>query len=221
MSATADVMNWSSASYRLDELERKFSFPCVVRLAEGFCSDSESEGFSKDDIIGIDSKLVLHKVAAHFANRLSGRRPTKNEYDFGYERLSEEILVPLNYKGKVKVQTCTGKTYTTVKALIADFPRFAKVCRTLKANSADDQPMDITAATTIELDRILPGRDTKPDVLCLKFNVSGKPTYAKVAVTEHAVIQCEPDETEYTIREVIDRLVNASRYSFTIYSLKF
>ncbi|XP_052274788.1 uncharacterized protein LOC127874472 isoform X2 [Dreissena polymorpha] len=205
MSVTADVMNWSSASYRLDELERKFSFPCVVRLAEGFCSDSESEGFSKDDIIGIDSKLVLHKVAAHFSKRLSGIRPTKSEYDFGYKRLSEEILVPLNYKGKAKVQTCTGKTYTTVTGLIADFPRFAKICRTLKAYSADDQPMDLPGGTTIELDRILPGRDTKPDVLCIKFNVSGKPTYAKVAVTERAEIRCESDETEYTIKEVIDR----------------
>ncbi|KAH3693888.1 uncharacterized protein LOC127862612 [Dreissena polymorpha] len=205
MSVTADVMNWSSATYRLDELERKFTFPCVVRLAEGFCSDSESEGFSKDDIIGIDSKLVLHKVAAHFTNRQSGIRPTKGEYDFGYERLSEEILVPLNYKGKAKVQTCTGKTYTTVKGLIADFPRFAKICRTLKANSADDQPMDLPGGTKIELDRILPGRGTTPDVLCIKFNVSGKPTYAKVAVTERAWIRCESDETEYTIKEVIDR----------------
>ncbi|XP_052257765.1 titin-like isoform X3 [Dreissena polymorpha] len=205
MSVPGDVMNWSSASYRLDELERKFTFPCVVRLAEGFCSDSESEGFSKDDIIGIDSKLVLHKVAAHFTNRKSGVRPTKGEYDFGYERLSDEILVPLNYKGKAKVQTCTGKTYTTVKDLIADFPRFAKICRTLKAYSADDQPMDLPGGSTIELDRILPGRNIKPDVLCIKFNVSGKPTYAKVAVTERAEIQCESDETEYTIKEVIDR----------------
>ncbi|KAH3698198.1 hypothetical protein DPMN_085717 [Dreissena polymorpha] len=205
-------MNWSSASYRLDELERMISFPCVVRLAEGFCSDSESKGFSKDDIIGIDSKLVLHKVAAHFANRLSCPRPTEDEYDFGYERSSEEILVPLNYKGKAKVQTCTGKTYTTVKGLIADFPRFAKICRTLKAISADDQPINLPGGTTIELDRIFPGRDTKPDFVCINLNVAGKPTYAKVAVTERAEIRSESDETEYTIKQVMGRLVNASHY---------
>ncbi|XP_052257644.1 uncharacterized protein LOC127862522 isoform X2 [Dreissena polymorpha] len=196
--------SWSITTYRLDELERRFTFPRVIRLAEGYCSDIEAEGFSKDDIIAVDNKLVLHKVGAFFTDRTSPITQTNDESDFSYVRLSDEILVPLNYKGKVKILNA-GKKYTTVRDLAEEFPRFAKACQNFSAYGADHKRFDVQAGTTVELERIVPGRNGQPDELVIQFQAEGKPVFAKISSATKTVFRAQPDITEYTIREVIDR----------------
>ncbi|XP_052776405.1 uncharacterized protein LOC128214148 isoform X2 [Mya arenaria] len=196
---------WSTYTHRLDELERRVEFPCVVRLNEGYYSEAEGEGFSHGDIVAIDKKLVLHKVAANFANRIYRPSHSPAEEEWGYERLTDEILVPLNYNGKAKIQS-TGKKYSTVRDLVADFPRYAKVCKNLKVWTADRQPVELQAGAVIELDRVMPASSAgAPDNLVLIFDYQTRSTYATVPMDAKASFRTEPDETEYTIKEVIDR----------------
>ncbi|KAH3693894.1 uncharacterized protein LOC127862607 isoform X2 [Dreissena polymorpha] len=202
-STSESEFKWSTTSYRLDELGRRFKFPRVVRLAEGYCSDIEAEGFSKDDIIGIDNVLTIEKVAAHFANRKGGATSIGDD-ERSYERLSEDILVPLNYKGKVKIRN-QGIKYSTVRELVEDFPRFAKVCKNQPAIGADDRPLQILAGTTIELVQVVAGRDNQPGELVVQFQILDKPVYAKVSVLETGLFRAESDDAEYTIKEVVDR----------------
>ncbi|XP_052257762.1 uncharacterized protein LOC127862608 isoform X2 [Dreissena polymorpha] len=202
-STSESEFKWSTTSYRLDELGRRFKFPRVVRLAEGYCSDIEAEGFSKDDIIGIDNVLTIEKVAAHFANRKGGVTSIGDD-ERSYERLSEDILVPLNYKGKVKIRN-QGIKYSTVRELVEDFPRFAKVCKNLSAIGADDRPLHILAGTTIELVQVVAGRDNQPGELVVQFQIQEKPVYAKVSILEAGLFRAESDDAEYTIKEVVDR----------------
>lgn len=198
-------MEWTLETYRLDEVDRKFDLPCVIHVNEGYYSETDTEGFSQGDIMSIDSKMVLHKVAANFAFNYSST---------GWDNLdnisvqNNEILVPLNYKGKLKVLQCPNH-FSSVRELACAFPRYAKVGANIKVKTEDNVSVTIQAGAIIELDRIIPGSrtglDREQDKLVLQFEHAG--TYLVVAVPLNVRGQfiTEPDNTEYTIKEAIDK----------------
>lgn len=195
-------MEWSTETYRLDELESRFKIPCVIHVNEGFYSETEAEGFSQGDIIGIDRKMTLHKVAANFATPESNLRPQNTEKD--YVDLAEEILVPLNYKGKLKVLTPIKK-YTNVRSLAYDAPRYATVLRNITVLVENKTPLELQAGTLIELDRVLPGKNSQLERLVVEFKHQGKRTFASMAIFGEGYFRSEKDGNEYTLKEAIDR----------------
>jgi hypothetical protein len=199
-------MDWTTETYRLDEVEGKFDFPCVIRVNEGFYSATDAEGFSQGDILSIDSKMVLHKVAANFTD--CADLNTKGSLDEDYVELKNEILVPLNYKGKLKVIR-TAKYYDNVKDLTADFPRYATVRKQLDVTTEEDKIITIKSGTTIELDRIIPGpivgSKRQPGKLVVRFQHSSGPLNVALSMHASGKFITEPDNNEYTIKEALDR----------------
>lgn len=202
----ATEMKWTLETYRLDEVARKFDFPCVVCVNEGFYSATESEGFSQGDIMSIDTRMMLHKVAANFAEDTDF---TVNEDDDGYIELTSEteIFVPLNYKGKLKVLTRT-KNFNSVRELAIDFPRYAKLRQNLEVITEDKKKITIVAGSVIELDRTIPGSSGSGQTkLVVQFCHMGKNTVVALPMNLKGKFITEPDDMKYTIKEAIDRLV--------------
>lgn len=197
-------MEWSLQAYRLDEIERNFELPCVVRVNEGYYSETDAEGFSQGDIMSIDSQMLLHKVAANFATD----EKSSELFDPDYVELENEILVPLNYKGKLKVLRDI-KNYENFRELANDLPRYAKARQNLGVTTEQKTKVTIQAGTIIELDRIIPvsmaGASKDPDKLVIKFEHSGRPLEVGVPVSAKGKFRTEPDDNEYTIKEAIDR----------------
>lgn len=194
-------MEWTMETYRLDEIEGKFELPCVICVNEGYYSETDTEGFSQGDIMSIDSKMVLHKVAANFAfeeEHSSWQDPT-------YVKLVEkEILVPLNYKGKLKVLRDV-ENFDSVIELAKDFPRYAKLRENLRVTTEDQIQVTVQAGTLIELDRIIPETGGFPGKLVIQFPYRGNTLVVAVPLNTRGKFRTEPDNNEYTIKEAIDR----------------
>ena len=196
-------MEWSKETYRLDQLETRFKIPCVIHVNEGFYSDSEADGFSSGDIIGIDRKMTLHKVAAQFAG--STARPQSSADDDGvYCELAEEILVPLNYKGKLRV-LCPFKRYTRVSDMAFDSPRYATVMKNFVVTLENKKTIVLTSGTALELDRLIPSKADEDGKLVVEFDHKGLKTQATIPLSQTGMFKSEPDKNEYTIREAIYR----------------
>lgn len=197
-------MEWTLETYRLDELERKFTFPCVVCVNEGYYSETDAEGFSQGDIMSIDSKIILHKVAANFTFEEKQSRCD----DPNYVEIENEILVPLNYKGKLKVIRHI-KNYENVRELANEFPKYAKVTENLTVRTEAKVPVTIKAGSIIELDRIIPGSvrgtNKEPDRLIIQFEHKRGSLVVGVPFDVQGKFRTVPDNNEYTIREAIDR----------------
>ncbi|KAL4236925.1 hypothetical protein ACF0H5_005311 [Mactra antiquata] len=198
-------MDWTLETYRLDEIHRKFDLPCVVRTTEGYFSETELEGFSQGDIISINSRMILHKVAANFADKTGHFKDSLSDED-GYTVLvnDNEILVPLKYKGKLKVISPIKK-YDTVKELADDFPRYAKLCNNLTVETDGNKRITISAGTVVELDRIFPGTAGGGlGKLVILFH-QGKKVAVALPMDVKARFRTERDNNEYTVQETIDR----------------
>lgn len=198
-------MEWTLETYRLDEITRKFDLPCVVCVTEGIYSETDTEGFSQGDIISIDSEMVLHKVAANFAFMDTNKQLPDPTY---VDLTEKEILVPLNYKGKLKVLRDV-LNFNSVRELAIEFPRYAKLRENMKVTTEDHVPVTIQAGTVIELDRIIPGHVTgsgkEPDKLVIQFQHRTGDLVVAVSFDAKGKFRTEPDENEYTIKEAINR----------------
>lgn len=193
---------------RLDELSKTCSFPVAVQIVtnETTLNETYNEDFSSEDVIVIDSKRTQHKVAATFwkdSDTVSTDDRCKSS-----DPINEEILIPLNYQGKLKVKS-EIKSYGNFGELSRDFPRYAKVCQTVAVISANGQPLIIPSGTVLELDRIIPGLKRNftvfSDQLVIRFDHQGKPVEVTVSVTTQGLFQTEPDNNEYTIKEAVDK----------------
>lgn len=194
-------MEWTLETYRLDEIEGKFDLPCVICVNEGYYSETDTEGFSQGDIMSIDSKMVLQKVAANFAYK----GDTDGWQDPNYVTLTEkEILVPLNYNGKLKVLR-EVKNFDSVLELAKDFPRYARVGANLRVTTEDNVQVTIQAGTLIELDRVLPSTGGSPSKLVIQFQYRRDTLVVAVPLNTRGKFRTEPDNNEYTIKEAIDR----------------
>lgn len=203
-------MNWSVETYRLDEVEHRFPLPCVIQVNEGYYSLTDAEGFSQGDILSIDKKVVLHKVAANFSYEKSGSTTKNAEY---VDLVKNEILVPLNYRGKLKVLRHL-KNYDSVSELAQDFPRYAKLRENLTVRTEDNVSITIQAGAVLELDRIIPGSTygpkIEPDKLVIQFDHLNRTVVVGIPFTSKGKFRTEPDENKYTIKEAIDRYVYVS-----------
>ncbi|XP_052777336.1 uncharacterized protein LOC128214747 isoform X2 [Mya arenaria] len=189
-------LKWSRETCRLDELESKFKLPCVVKINEGFYTESTSNGFSQGDIIGIDQKMIIHNISANFVKTYEADKPKLND---------KEILVPLNYNRKVKIVQ-KSKTYYSMQDLILDFPRYAEAGQDLLVTNDDDETLVVHAGERIELERLLPGSSGEPDSLVIRFVHEGDPVEAKLCTTTKGVFKTLPDDNEYTLADVVERL---------------
>ena len=201
--AEADF-KWSESTYRLDEIAYKqFELPLLIQLTEGIHTDNEVDSFSAEDILTIDRCVTLQKVAAQFA----GNCTEMGSDGVDYEILKEEILIPLNYKGKLKVVN-EPNIYHNVRDLARDFPRFAKVLEILSVNT-EHGLKKIAAGSVIELDRVLPGGQktgnvTVPDRLVVSTESGGRGQMA-LPFDKRCRFRSIEDSNEYTLRELVER----------------
>ena len=189
---------WSDVTYRLDELERSVGFPQLIQVTEGIDTGNDIDSFSAEDVLMIDQCVILQKVAAHFA-----MEKTIEVADSGseYAILNEEILIPLNYSGKLKV-TSRLRSYSNVRELAIDFPKYATVLTAMRVPQETGGMLDITPDSKVELDRVIPGREC--DTLVISTEVGGRKQVALPFDMRGRFRSC-PDDNEYTLKEVIDR----------------
>lgn len=190
--------DWTEETYRLDEVARKFELPQVIQVTEGIDTGNDIDSFSAEDILMIDQSVVLQKVAAQFAEKVIELAPGGSEYAI----LKEEILIPLNYKGKLKVLNETRK-YHGVADLARDFPRYATVLEAVSVPTESGGTLNIAAGTTIELDRVIPSHKG-PDRLVISTEPGGRKQVA-MPFDMKARFRSVRDENEYTLKETIDR----------------
>lgn len=194
---------WSEATYRLDEIARNFDLPQLIQVTEGIDTGNEVDSFSAEDILMIDQSVTLQKVAAQFAEKLVEVAEGGSEYAI----LKEEILIPMNYKGKLNVINQI-KRFNSVSALARDFPRYARVLQALSIPTEKGGALDIAAGTKIELDRVIPGhkigQKQEQDKLVVSTESGGRKQVA-MPFDMKARFRTVPDESEYTLKEVIDR----------------
>ncbi|XP_052777334.1 uncharacterized protein LOC128214745 isoform X2 [Mya arenaria] len=195
-SAREMEFKWSKETCRLDELESKFKLPCVVKINEGYYTASETNGFSQGDIIGIDQKMIQHNISAYVVQ--------KNDAD-ELAISNKEIQVPLNYNRKVKIVQ-RSKTYYSVQDLILDFPRYAEAGQDFAVIDDDNDTLVVHAGERIELERLIPGSNNEPDSLVIQFVHEGDPIEAKLCTTTKGVFKTLPDDNEYTLTDVVERL---------------
>ena len=194
---------WTSETYTFDEIAHKFKFPLLVQVSEGFYTeeDEDAYSFSAGDMIMFDQFVTLQKVAAAFVGK--GKATSGKNFN---ELLADEILLPLNYKGKLKVQSKI-KEYERVQELAKDFPRFATVLETLELPVKGFESVTLIAGTQIELDRIITLPSKKAGLsrlLVINTDITG---HKQVAVSLDTVgkFRSLPDGLEYTLREAVDR----------------
>ena len=194
-------LDWSEETYRLDEIASKFSLPQLIQLTEGVHTDSEVDSFSAEDILTIDRCVTLQKVSAQFAEKVIKETSNDGEYAI----LKEEILIPLNYKGKLKVIN-EIKRHDSVRELAKDFPRFAKILEALSVVT-EEGVVNIAANSIIELDRVFPAQKTGkklPDRLVVSTAHGGRRQVA-LPFDKRCRFRSVQDQTEYTMKEMIDR----------------
>ena len=192
---------WSEETYRLDELERSVELPQLIQVTEGIDTGNDIDSFSAEDVLMIDQCVLLQKVAAHFAEK------TVEVVDSGdeYAVLNEEILIPLNYKGKLKVINPLRR-YDNVRELAGDFPSYATVLAAMRVPMENGRMLDITPDSKVELDRVIPGHKGECDRLVISPAVGGRKRVAMPFDMRGRFRSC-PDDNEYTLKEVVDKCV--------------
>lgn len=193
---------WSDETFRLDELGRKVDLPKIIQLMEGIDTGNDVDSFSAEDIITIDQCVTLQKVAAQFAEKLAH----VNQQDSGHAILNEEILIPLNYNGKLRVINPI-RTYYRVQDLAREFPRYATVLEPLPVSMENGPALNIAPGTSLELNRVIPGRRNECDRLVINTAMGGREQMT-IPLDMNLKFRSCPDENVYTLKEVIDRYVH-------------
>lgn len=186
---TEDTIKWSDDTFSIRDVADS-NLPTVVKVADGFYSENEAESFSNGDLIKLDFKKNYSKVRAQCVGR------TPREDSSGYMSPDKDILIPLGYKGKLKVE-CMRKTFNTIEELIAHFPHYVTTGRPLtgKRGVYSSEQFRIEKGVRLELDRVIP----KAGLVC---KIDGKEVLLPLG--QLARFDVEADDKEYTIREVID-----------------
>ena len=195
MKSSKDDILWSDHSLTIRDVVYE-TMPTVVRVAEGFYGGNEAESFSRGDLLKLDFVKSIQKV---YATIISSWSQAIIEDGTGYMQPDKEIVIPLGYKGKVVITKppTEYKVYVTVAELMHDFPRFVRVEKAFFVQSKDNTAIQIKAGTKLELDRYLPsqGLIAKYENETVVINNSIRSRFVPL-----------PDDTEYTLTEVVDRL---------------
>ncbi|XP_061191361.1 uncharacterized protein LOC133199561 isoform X2 [Saccostrea echinata] len=188
--AAEDKIKWSEETFSIQDVAYN-NLPTVVKVADGYYSENEAESFSNGDLIKLDFKKSYSKVRG----RCVGGKPKVD--DLGYLSPDRDILIPLGYKGKVKVE-CVQNTFNSVEELIKHFPHFVKTGRPItgKRGLYSTEEIRIEKGVTLQLDRVIP----EAGLVC---KIDEKEVL--LPSSQLARFYLEPDEKEYTIREVVDK----------------
>lgn len=200
-----DDTNWSPETYTLENIT-KFKLPCEIRMTEGFYDeDDESEDtFSAGDIITIGEKQTVQKVSAKFSNTVSEASLAKSNYDYVQLTNEEQILLPLNYNGSLRVLRHLKK-FETVKDMAEDFPRFARVCEGFKLRTEDNVSFPILEGTIIELMRINRNSSGIGDELVVRHKNRKEVKDSLLPFEMKKQFESITDIQDYTLQEAIER----------------
>ncbi|XP_052081192.1 uncharacterized protein LOC127719215 isoform X1 [Mytilus californianus] len=186
MESTEETIEWSEKSAPLKEIIRDEKLPILVKVAEGFYNN-DNESFSPGDLIRLDGLKCIQKVRADVVS-------AKN-------KKMEEIFIPLEYKGKVKITgvTLMEKTFHSVEELIKVFPRYVTVIEAFTSRTTERfSARNVEKGDSLELDRFLEGIG----LVCTDVK-SGQLLIISTSGQYHLISR--PDNNQYTIKEVIDR----------------
>jgi hypothetical protein len=187
---TDDEIKWTEDTFSMQEVAHN-NLPTIVQVADGYYSENEAESFSNGDLIKLDFKKTYSKVRAQCV----GGKPKVDPH--GYMSPDKDILIPIGYKGKLKVE-CLIDTFGSVQELIKHFPRCVVTGRPLtgKRGIYSDEKFTIEKGVKLQLDRVI------PDAGLVCRIEEGKEVL--LPSNQLARFYLEPDEKEYTVREVID-----------------
>lgn len=190
--SSEDNIKWSDETFSIREVADN-NLPTVVKVSDGYYSENEAESFSNGDLIKLDFKKSYSKVRAQCVGG------TPKEDVSGYVSPDRDILIPLGYKGKLKVE-CLKSTFNSVEELIEHFPHFVITGRPLtgKRGVYSQEEFRIDKGVKLQLDRVIP----EAGLVC---KIDGKEVL--LVSGQLARFHLEEDEKRYTIREVIENFV--------------
>ncbi|KAK3090436.1 hypothetical protein FSP39_011850 [Pinctada imbricata] len=183
--------SWSDETYTIRQLAMKDSFPVVVRVTEGYLpmDGNEAEAFSQGDLIKLDFKKTYQKVAARFLD-------AQSHVDVeGYMHPGGDLMIPLGYKGKIKMFH-KKKSYRSVRELLNDFPRFARVEKPIVVRRGANREKIELRHGVIELDREIPGEG----LVCRYENKD-----IVIRIDQEGKFSSVPDNSDYTLIDIIER----------------
>lgn len=183
-----DGMEWSRETFSILTIVND-DLPTIVKVADGYYCENEAESFSNGDLIKLDFKRHYTKVKAQAVDVTSLEQDDESNID-------REILIPLGYHGKLNV-CCFKDTFHSMRELVKFSPRFVRVGAPFNAYRGRrwTTPIRIFTSDQLELDREIPDMG----IVC-QINKT------KILIPFDTDILCFliPDETQYTIREVIE-----------------
>ncbi|OWF36179.1 uncharacterized protein LOC110442008 [Mizuhopecten yessoensis] len=198
-------LTWSDNTYCIKDvaLKKEFNLPLLVKVEEGIYGNKESESFSQNDLIKIDSVKVILKVVAccvDYQSRANNELRAIREDEHGYIEKTEELTIPLRYKGVVNIFHKEGeKIYCGVSEMLRDCPRYVKVL----VSFTDKNKVSVPVGSVLELTGIVSCKDlvcylvdrpncSRRTEIILKY--SNKWRFRRI-----------PDNTDYTLQEVTSR----------------
>ncbi|XP_046544787.1 uncharacterized protein LOC124254989 isoform X2 [Haliotis rubra] len=182
---------WSPETCKLSDIVPEI--PTLVRVTEGIYSLNDAGTFSQGDLIKIDTCQSLKRVTAYL---------TKPGSDSSYERHGEEIGLPYQYNGKVKVQPLHGvhHRYKSVEELINYFPRHVRVLTQVSFKEPSGTPQTLSVGDSLELKAVR--RSKTHGLNSVRCARNGDDVILPKSVK--GVFQVQADDTEQTIKNVVD-----------------
>ncbi|XP_033738466.1 uncharacterized protein LOC117326015 isoform X2 [Pecten maximus] len=200
----AHGLKWSADTYNIRDVIRskKFGLPLLVKIEEGIYNLNESETFSQDDLLKLDLVKSIPKVITCCVDHL-GRtvnRGVVREDEHGYIEQSDDLTIPLRYKGMVRIfQPQYGKKeYHSVREMVKVFPRYVKTLNSFVSKNG----ISVERETVIELDRILPGEGLVCNIV---DDDNSEITNIVLGTNDKHMFSLIPDDTEYTLEAVTNR----------------
>ena len=104
-----DKIQWSTAYLTITEFLKKFKFPQIVKVIDGFYGESSESTFSVDQVLCLHSIKPVQKIRAHDSN-------------------GKEFSISLDCQKKVEVCPSNLKhVYNNVDELCEALPRYVRV----------------------------------------------------------------------------------------------
>ncbi|XP_050403568.1 uncharacterized protein LOC126819503 [Patella vulgata] len=216
MAENVDNIEWCDDVTTLEELGDHATFPCVVKVTEGFYSHQDVSTFSCGDLLKIDSLETIEKVKTNFV-RLSSCSSTKQSSSEKsqsldhrrtsrrsvYRSIPGEFSIPLSYRGAVKILPANGVqyVYSNITDVMEDRPRYLHVQEAVSFKGRDSvvnlKHGDILKSLPVTTDQ-----KASPRYLRCLHNLND---IIHIPSTLKGQFQVLPDEDEYSLQEVIDR----------------
>ena len=183
-------IEWSSDALSITSIVND-KLPTIVKVADGYYCENEAESFSNGDLIKLDFKRHYTKVKAHAVYEQSP------DIDEESNHLGDEILIPLGYSGKLNI-ICRQNVIDSTEELLVHFPRFLTAGKSFQAYKGKRWRTEtrIMAGSDLEIDREIPDLG----IVCMVQN-----NRILIRYDEDIMFHVRQDETQYTIRDLVER----------------